>query len=1062
MTRSLQPFQPRSSLTCLPVVLACLFVTLTPIAVPAQETAAEKILNHADIALKCEPDRLDVSNNAGGCCGAPGRRLCSHLPSCTDPGDNKARVDPYSGGVWCESATSSCSTSFADSQQVAQAKNTPFDVSFYVTSDVHFFRTSFRLPDQVRHVRMMNEFHGLRRTWPASIGFPDSPFPRPWGVLMAGDLTLEGKAEELGAYRLLYEPGTTADSIVYPVFQGLGNHDIDLTNGNSVSRMFDYIQKSMGCGVDVDSVSHSYSWDWNQLHIIQLNVWAGFESPAGPVKSGLPWLAQDLANRVGNSGRPVLIIQHAGCDSLSIGTNTNNGATDRTPTTCGDADGAKNGLWTAANRQTFFNVIRHYNVIGLFTGHTHAAEIHRAWELKDSSGNPVIRLDNFVNGAGGSNGSGIVSDAGHGEFYAVRVTGSYLDVVPIQWNDPPSPLTDDQRRDQSTETSRIDASTHVSPGFKFGQPGCRKRIGDRFIAVPPSQYRLAAAGALVSVTNIGAQAIPGDLALRILGPTSQVSFVDSCVDEGAESKSYVLITLLPPFVLAPGGSVLVNAGVPFDPDKMELVVLTPIQGASTKLVDISVAPQTPVPPGSITFYGPPSTPYSAQVLGDGGLGWLTVTPANGSFDFFGHATLNYVVNLSKLSPQSTGALGVDIQMSTFVPDALGKPYSLTVGWSLHYKAPVTIQLTATPPGFARTTEPHVGFTAVLSHPPVIDTTSPKDPFSVFPAGQVDLVELQNGFFRSVLSKAFLGDQAIQGGSGCNTYPQDTVVFGDDGVHNYCPSQNPSNPDAWKFSLSRGSHTLFASYGGDPNYQPADSPPIFYRVGEPAASIVLTDGGGQTTFTGVRFDKPITLRVLDASSHPLSGVPVSITFGSTGASALFAGSAVWSGFTDVNGTAVSSFPSANAITGSHSGVARVTEAGSAVTLPFQMTNQAPPGIAPAITASVFSKFPEPVISPTQRAWSVLFRNSGGPAHGLQLTQVLFTQEAGTPCAPDLKPFVQQLPEALLPLLTNQDSVLGNLDLNFAGCAANSRFTVTVGVTANGGGYNTLIVIPHQFQ
>ena len=38
------------------------------------------------------------------------------------------------------------------------------------------------------------------------------------------------------------------------------------------------------------------------------------------------------------------------------------------------------------------------------------------------------------------------------------------------------------------------------------------------------------------------------------------------------------------------------------------------------------------------------------------------------------------------------------------------------------------------------------------------------------------------------------------------------------------------------------------------------------------------------------------------------------------------------------------------------------------------------------------------------------------------------------------------------------LLGNLDLNFADCAPNSRFTVTLAVTANGGAYNTQIVIP----
>ena len=728
-----------------PVLYRIIFVLLVSLVnlehypIHGQETTAEKILRNADAPFLnlstggCSPDDL----NAGGCCGAPGRRLCSTLPSCTNPSGNHRQSDPFDASVVCELPKPSCSQLFAANQMLAQNPNGPLDVTFYLTSDIHYWRNSFRLPDTVRHVRLMNEFPGLGQFWPPGIGFPNTTFPQPQGVVIAGDLTVFGQKEELGAYRLLYEQGQTADSIQYSVFPGLGNHDIDLSETDHIQRMFDYVGDTMGCAVNMDSASHSYSWNWNKLHIIQLNEWAGFQSgplippnlfpgvcpgPKCPyaVNSGLPWLARDLANKVGNSGGPVLIVQHLGCDSFSAGSPS--GLRSCTDADTNSVDNKGKPIipwWTAANRQAFMDVIKPYNIIGLFTGHTHYPEVDRVYDLKDASGNEVIRLDNYVNGAGGTNdnddfgGDNGFNKAkwGHGEFYVVRVTDSYLDVVPIQWTDTRTNLTDDQRRDQSTETSRI-APTAIStqgtnlgdvfppPGFKFNQPGCRKRIGDRFITVPVNMYQLSSAGAdLVSVKNVGGVPIPGPLAIRVPQQTPAVSFVDSCVDEGTANKSYVLVGIPLGQSLAPGSSAIVNAGVPFDPGRTELVVLTPIAGTSQNSVSITVAPKASVPSGSVTFYGPPFAAISARVTGDEGLGWLKLT-WNGSFDAFGYVVVNYSVDTTKLPVPSTGSLTVTIEVSTLQPDAQGLPFVRGVPFTLTFKAAVAVQLTATPAVFA--------------------------------------------------------------------------------------------------------------------------------------------------------------------------------------------------------------------------------------------------------------------------------------------------------------------------------------------------------------------------
>src|SRR6185437_6567922 len=213
---------PKFPFACVAILCSPL---LAPTAIHAQETQAEKILRNADTVGfgACSPDDL----NGGGCCGAPGRRWCSTLPSCTDPSSNTRRTDSYGQVSLCNLPAPSCSASFSENQASAARKTPDFDVTFYLTSDIHYWRTSFRLPDQVRHVRLMNEFHGLGKRWPAGIGFSPELIASPLGVVMAGDLTTFGQAEELGAYRLLYEPGTSAASIAYPVYHGLGNHDVN-------------------------------------------------------------------------------------------------------------------------------------------------------------------------------------------------------------------------------------------------------------------------------------------------------------------------------------------------------------------------------------------------------------------------------------------------------------------------------------------------------------------------------------------------------------------------------------------------------------------------------------------------------------------------------------------------------------------------------------------------------------------------------------------------------------------------------------------------------------------
>lgn len=79
------------------------------------------------------------------------------------------------------------------------------------------------------------------------------------------------------------------------------------------------------------------------------------------------------------------------------------------------------------------------------------------------------------------------------------------------------------------------------------------------------------------------------------------------------------------------------------------------------------------------------------------------------------------------------------------------------------------------------------------------------------------------------------------------------------------------------SLTAGSHTIVASYGGDTNYS-ASSTSIVETItsSATAASIAVVSGSGQTTAYGSAFANPLVVIVKDASGNPVSGAVVTFT------------------------------------------------------------------------------------------------------------------------------------------------------------------------------------------
>jgi len=178
------------------------------------------------------------------------------------------------------------------------------------------------------------------------------------GMIVSGDLTQNAMDVERDKYV------GSITGIQRFVFEGLGNHDIQSTGYTShPDIMRNYVGEKARATIPTlrypssSGLSPHYSWDWHDVHFVQLDLFPG-DSPSRDhqdldPRHALSFLTQDLALNVGNSGRPVVLIHHYGFDPFSV--SQNNGKF----------------WWTEVERIVYWNVIKKYNIISIFTGHEH-------------------------------------------------------------------------------------------------------------------------------------------------------------------------------------------------------------------------------------------------------------------------------------------------------------------------------------------------------------------------------------------------------------------------------------------------------------------------------------------------------------------------------------------------------------------------------------------------------------------------------------------------------------------------------------------------------------------
>jgi cytolysin (calcineurin-like family phosphatase) len=297
------------------------------------------------------------------------------------------------------------------------ARPPPRDVTFYVVADTHNDPAPEpQAFDERATARAINSV-AHNGQWPTSIGgtatgFVGGKIAPPVGVVFVGDLTgWDTAPTEIPEFRHYYEKGNSSESINYPAYLGLGNHDVDTADRtDAVADAYraqywawiDSRHKGANAPVPVgnfDAASHAYSWDIGGVHFVQVHRFAG-DSQYG-LPSSLGFLRADLASRAAD-GRPVFLFHHYGMDSF----------------------GTNGQWWSDADRNAYRDALRGFNVSGIITGHTHFAEDMYIWQ-----GLRVFQVNNAKAEINKGNNDG------NGSFAIVRITDSKLDVVTCRWLD---------------------------------------------------------------------------------------------------------------------------------------------------------------------------------------------------------------------------------------------------------------------------------------------------------------------------------------------------------------------------------------------------------------------------------------------------------------------------------------------------------------------------------------------------------------------------------------------------------------------------------------------------
>jgi len=269
--------------------------------------------------------------------------------------------------VFVTLAFSCCANTAIGEASTPEIRPLSRDVTFIVTSDCHYdaFENEDRndrnrdtirdrIPRGVSHCGM-NAITNV--SWPEQlvgyhVGYPTvggGLIQRPRGVLVLGDAIDDGDRIFQGKHQtprqwLLFQADFGLDGtdglLNYPVYETWGNHDgppvgkeqhgftfqAQLKQRNLLRQQIGYhvgYPTVEGWLTNLSTNGLHYSWDWDDVHFVQLGIYpadrqhpevkysAEWHDPQG----ALAFLKHDLAEHMGASARPVVLMSHCGFDT---------------------------------------------------------------------------------------------------------------------------------------------------------------------------------------------------------------------------------------------------------------------------------------------------------------------------------------------------------------------------------------------------------------------------------------------------------------------------------------------------------------------------------------------------------------------------------------------------------------------------------------------------------------------------------------------------------------------------------------------------------------------------
>ena len=219
----------------------------------------------------------------------------------------------------------------------------------------------------------------------------------PKGLIHAGDVIDTGdkngplsekmQVTEWNAFSETFGLTGKEGKLKMPVYEVHGNHDSPNGEGMAVKKIIDRNKSRAG----VNNISPNgvhYSWDWEKVHFINLGIVVGQVATVARKRrynplGSLEFLANDLKEKVGDSGRPVVITHHVDMQRYSQ------------PLPVEDKK-AMSMEWDPEDVQGFYKAIEGYNIAAVLYGHTHARNVYR-WDgtpKRSGKGVPVFNVDN--------------------------------------------------------------------------------------------------------------------------------------------------------------------------------------------------------------------------------------------------------------------------------------------------------------------------------------------------------------------------------------------------------------------------------------------------------------------------------------------------------------------------------------------------------------------------------------------------------------------------------------------------------------------------------------------